>query len=141
MILHCNFEELRALAAGAELMIAAERTETGAAVAAPAEAIAQLEMLLPRLTADLTIDTLAEQARMRDTVALICENLRSRLEDRVVEYHPAHEEAVSYYFDFAHVRTVLHRLDTMGAEMRALIEVMTGEPATEQAARTFTFPD
>lgn len=140
MILHCNFEELRALAAGAE-MAAREPLGEGASVAAPAEAAAQIELLLPRLTGDLSVETLAEQRGLRQAVALICETLRVRLEDRVLAHNPAHEEAIATYFDYAHTRTVLHRLDSIGAEMSAMIELMTGAPATPATARAITFPD
>ncbi len=140
MILQCNFEELRALAAGAEMVSAQERGGENSAVVAPAEATTQIEQLLPRLTGDLSIHTLADQQQVRGAVAAICETLHDRLEARVLEYHPAHEEAVANYFDYAHVRSVLHRLDTIGAEMNAIIELMTGAPATAESARTVTFP-
>ncbi len=141
MILQCNFEELRALVAGAELLSARESGGERSAVAAPVEAAAQIEQLLPRLTGDLSIQTLADQQQVRIAVAAICETLHDRLEARVLEHHPAHEEAVANYFDYAHVRSVLHRLDTIGAEMHAMIELMTGAPATAESARTITFPD
>ncbi len=141
MILHCNFEELQALAAGAELVLSEESGRDDTIVVAPTAVSAQIELLLPRLTGDLSIDTLAEQQGIRNAVAAICETLRMRLESRVLEYHPAHEEAVAHYFDFAHVRTVLHRLDVMGAEMRALVELLTGGPPTPEGATTVTFPD
>ena len=141
MILQCNFEELRALAAGAEMVSAHDTVGESSAVAAPAEAATQIDQLLPRLTGDLSINTLADQRQVRAAVAAICETLHDRLEARVLEHHPAHEEAVANYFDYAHVRTVLHRLDTIGAEMNAMIEVMTGAPATAESARTITFAD
>ncbi len=143
MILQCNFEEIRALAAGAELVFAHVPAGERSAVAAPAEAEAatHIEQLLPRLTGDLSIQSLADQQRVRIAVAAICETLHDRLEARVLEHHPAHEEAVANYFDYAHVRTVLHRLDGIGAEMNAMIELMTGAPATAESARTITFPD
>lgn len=141
MILQCNFEEIRALAAGAELVFAHEPTGESSAVAAPAEAATQIEQLLPRLTGDISIHTLADQQQVRAAVAAICGTLHERLEARVLEYHPAHEEAVAYYFDYAHSRTVLHRLDSIGAEMNAMIELMTGAPATAESARAITFAD
>ncbi len=141
MILQCNFEEIRALAAGAELLSARDSGGESSAVAAPVEAARYVEHLLPRLTGDLSIYTLADQQRVRMAVAAICETLHERLEARVLEYHPAHEEAVANYFDYAHVRTVLHRLDAIGAEMNALIELMTGAPPTAESARMITFPD
>lgn len=141
MILHMDFEEVQALSSGVELVLAALHSETGSAVIAPPEALADAESLRPRLTGDLSIDTLAEQRRIRRAVALVCDHLRERLESKVIEYSPGHEDAVHLYFDYAHVLTVLDRLDRMGAEMSAMIEVMTGRPVTDAAAATITFPN
>jgi len=141
VILHCSYEELRALAAGAELVLAQEETGGGQAVAAPAGAKAQVELLLPRLTGDLSVTTLAEQRRLREAVALICDSLRRRLEGEVVAHDPAYEEAVNLYFEYGHALRVLDRLDRMGEQMRAMIELMTGHGPTEEAATTITFPD
>ena len=141
MILHCNYEELRALAAGAELVVAVEWNPQEGAVAAPAEAIPYLEELVPRLNEDLSIVTLAEQHRVREAVNLICDTLRARLEGQVIETHPADEEAVANYFDFAHVRAVLARLDAMGGEMRGMIELMTGEAPNDESSQSVNFPD
>lgn len=141
MILHCTYEELQALTAGAELVLSGGASGRGCAVAAPSEAAAQIELLLPRLDGDLSITTLAEQRQVRDVVALICENLRTRLEGEVVEHHPAHEDAVLLYFDYAHVLKVLDRLDRIGGEMSALFELMTGTAPTPETAAAVTFPD
>ncbi len=141
MILHCNFEELRALVAGAELLAGGVCAAPSASVVAPCEATALVEALLPRLTGDLSIATLAEQRRVREAVAVICEGLHGRLDNTVLEHNPAHEEAVNLYFDYAHVRTVLNRVDRMGTEMGAMIELITGGPVTAESAETVTFPD
>ena len=74
-------------------------------------------------------------------LAAICGDLHERMEETVLRYHPAHEEAVSLYFDYAHVFGVLTRLDEIGTEMSALIELMTGGPISDEAARAVTFPD
>lgn len=141
MILHCNFEELRALATGVELLLTDSLRGSQGSVVAPSEAITDVERLRSRLTESLSINTLAEQRSVRGAVAAICEELHDRLEEKVLQYHPAHEEAVSLYFDYAHVFGVLNRLDEMGSEMTALIEVMTGGPVTELSANGVTFPD
>lgn len=141
MILSCNYEELRALETGAELIVGTAIGRVNGVIAAPPEAVARVESLMPLLVGDISIESLAEQREIREAVAVVCDNLRERLEDRVVEYHPAHEEAVTYYFDFAHVRSVLHRLDAMGREMTDLIELMTGAPANAETARSIAFPD
>lgn len=141
MILHCSFEELRALSAGAELVLNGARAESDGGVAAPAEALAHVENLLPQLTGDLSIETLEEQRRYEEALSLICDNLRTRLDGAVVDLYPAHEEAVALYFDYAHTRSVLDRVHQMGVEMGAMIEVMTGAPPTDATAHSVTFPD
>ena len=141
MILHCNFEELRALVAGAELLTEGECAPQSAFVAAPCKAAEDVEALLPRLTGDVSIETLAEQRRVHRAVLAICDNLHEQLDQTVLEHNPAHEEAVNLYFDYAYTRTVLDRLDRMGAEMDAMIELITGAPATEESAEAVTFPD
>lgn len=139
MILHCNFEELRALAsAGESVVTAAEAASTGP-VSAPAEGVARVEMLLPRLTGDFSIDTLDEQRRVRDAVRVIVDDLHARLDQTIVAHNPAHEEAVALYFDYGHSRTVLHRLDQMGAEMEALVDLITG--GNPETGGAITFPD
>jgi hypothetical protein len=140
VILHCNFEELRALAAGVELFLT-ENHESQGYVVAPSEAATDVQHLQPRLTSSLSIHTLAEQRSVRKAVAAVCDELHERLEEKVIQFHPAHEEAVSLYFDYAHVFAVLKRLDEMGAEMTAMIEVMTGAPVTENSAGAIAFPD
>lgn len=140
MILHCNFEELHALEAGAELILDPYSAETGG-VAAPVKAVTQVAMLTPRLKQSLSITTLEDQRLVRRAVDAICTALHERMDEKVLEYHPAHEEAVALYFDYAHAFGVLRRLDAIGSEMTGMIELMTGEPATDEAARRVTFPD
>lgn len=138
MILYCNFEELSALSAATERAL--EGAAQGAhAVAAPPQAIADLEALLPRLTGELTITSLAEHASIRRAVGYLMDELRARLDATVLEQHAAAEDAVLAYFDFAHTLTVLQRLDHLGAEMVALVEVITGQPAASDVAQRFSF--
>lgn len=141
MILHCNFEELRALAAGAEMLATATAGEAHASVAAPSEAMALVEALVPRLSGDLSVTTLAEQRQIQEAVTVIVDSLLARMDERILEYHPAHEEAVSLYFDYAHSRSVLDRVERMGSEMDAIIELITGQAATPEAAAAITFGD
>jgi hypothetical protein len=54
---------------------------------------------------------------------------------------PAGEPAVAAYFDYAHALSVLHRLEAVGREMRALFEVLHGSPADPVDRHTFIFPD
>lgn len=141
MILSCNFEELRALAAGAELLLGSHSQTSDGGIVAPRTSVLEVEKVRPRLTGDLSIGTLAEQRTVRSAVAAICEELHDRMEEKVIQYYPAHEEAVALYFDYAHAFAVLSRLDEMGSEMRAIIELTTGQPVTDLAAAAFTFPD
>ena len=74
-------------------------------------------------------------------VDAIVDHLRAEMEVMVVATHAADEDAVAAYFDFAHALSVGHRLHQMVAEMEALIELVTGEPADTEVARSFRFPD
>ena len=94
MILHLSFEELRAIASAGELIVAGE----GAGVAAPPEWSDRVEELLPRLIGDMSIGTLEEQRRVRETVGLLVGEMHRRLDVQVIETHPAHEESVAMYF-------------------------------------------
>jgi len=141
VILYVNFEEIQALDAGAELVRTAGSEDTGGAVAAPPVALAEIEALRARLDGDLSIETLADQRRVRKAVSAICDHLRERLESKVIEFNPGHDEAVNLYFDYAHAVTVLDRLDRLGAEMAAMIEVMTDGAATVSVVERIAFPD
>lgn len=141
MILSFNFEELRALETGTELFLSDHSHTSDSAVAAPVEAFHAVERLRPRLSGAVEVETLAEQRELRRAVSAIAHDLHERMEEAVLRYHPAHEEAVALYFDYAHVFGVLTRIDQMGAEMSAIIELMTGEPANDRTARSVTFPD
>lgn len=140
MILHFNYEEIQALKAGARAYLG-DPVVSSAAVLAPSEARAQVEALLPRLVGDISLPTLSEVRAFRSAVAAVVDSLRAQMESRVVSTHAADEDAVSAYFDFAHGLTVLHRIDELAGEMEAMIELVTGERATEETARTFQFPD
>lgn len=141
MILHCNFEELRALASGAEMVLGAGVAASESAVAAPAEAMALIELLRPRLTGDMSLTSLAEQQQVRTAVSAICVELLGHLDEQVIQLSPGNEEAINTYFDYAHSRVVLDRLDRMGSEMSAIVELITGAAPTEQTALSVTFPD
>jgi hypothetical protein len=139
MILHCNFEELGALRAGANALLAGGR-EGSAPVAAPPEGREEIQALLPRLQGDLVIETLAEQQKVARAVQFIVGHLKEEMDLFILSAHPADESAVASYFFYAHALTVLARLAEMGQEMEALIEVVTGAPPTEDLAETFVFP-
>jgi hypothetical protein len=140
VILHFNYEELTALRAGAEVFL--DRGETGGGgVLAPSGERVRVEALLPLLDGDVSVSTLAEVRSVQAAVDVVTSMLRADMEAVVLATHPAGEQAVSAYFDFAHVFSVAHRLDETAQEMEALIELVTGEPPTSESARTFLFPD
>lgn len=128
MILHCNFEELRALESASEAILADRHPVAGAP-----DGTAMVEQLLPRLNADFSIDTLLDQRRVAAAVRFVCGDLQRRLDERIIESSPADEDAVALYFDYGHSRTVLHRLELMGAEMEAIADLIGGG--------ALTFPD
>ncbi len=140
MIVHCNFEELTALKAGARQVLDGYVPEQGI-IAAPPEEREQVAALMPRLGGDFSVTTLAEQRSLLHAVAIIVGILRIEMESVVTANHPAHEVAVSAYFDFAHAFSVQARLYEAGLEMEALVELVTGGPVTEELARDFVFPD
>ena len=140
MIVHCNFEELTALKAGARQVLEGYAPEQGA-IAAPPEERERVAALMPRLGGDFSVTTLAEQRSLLHAVAIIVEMLRVEMESMVATNHPAYEVAVSAYFDFAHAFSVQARLYEIGLEMEALVELVTGGPVTDELARDFAFPD
>ena len=141
MILTFSYEELQALAVGADLLLSRWDRSSPGVVAAPPASLAEVELLRPRLAGALSIDTLSEQRSLRGAVAMICDDLHGRMEAKVIEYHPAHEEAVNLYFDYAHAFSVLARLDQIGLEMGAMIELMTGEVPNTESTSGISFPD
>lgn len=141
MILHFNFEEIQALKTGARQYLGAVGEYPASAVLAPSEGRAHVEALLPRLSGDLSFSTLAELRVVQHAVSELVESLRAQMESRVLATHAADEDAVSAYFDFARALTVSGRIAEIAAEMEAMIELVTGEAPSEEAARTFRFPD
>jgi hypothetical protein len=133
MILQLNFEEIRALRSGGQSLLG-EGAEAS-------ESRARIESLLPRLDGDLSLSTLAEVQAVGVAVDAIAEYLRVEMESAVLATHAAAEDAVAAYFDFAHALTVAHRLNDLAQEMEAVVELVTGRPVTEDARRTFRFPD
>ena len=140
VILHFSYEELTALKAGADALLAGEGL-IPASVLAPPESRARVEALVPLLEGDVSLTTLEELCGVRIAVTAIAECLRAEMEAVVVSTHAADEGAVSAYFDFAHAFTVAHRVGEMADEMAALIELVTGSSPTPEAARDFQFPD
>ena len=140
MIVHCNFEELSALKAGARQVLEGYAPEHRV-IAAPPEERERVAAFLPRLGGDFSVTTIAEQRSLLHAVAIIVEILRVEMESMVATNHAAHEVAVAAYFDFAHAFSVQARLYEVGLEMEALVELVTGGPVTDELARDFAFPD
>lgn len=140
MILHCNYEELRALRAGARAVLDAS-PESGCGQTLSPTGRANVEALLPHLDGDMAFQTLSELQLAASAVETVVACLRVEMDSFVISTHPAHEGAVAAYFDFAHALAVLGRLREAEHEMEAMIEVMTGGPATERSSKEFVFPD
>ena len=139
MILHCTFEELSAVAAGAERVLA-ENSGAGVVVAAPPEVVADIEALRVQLLGDISINTLTEQRAIWRALAYVLADARSRVDSAILDSHPGSEEAVQAYFDFSHVLVVEDRVRRLGEQMTALIELMTGAPPDAESSK-LTFPD
>jgi hypothetical protein len=140
VIVYCNFEELTALKAGVRQVLDGYAPEHGM-IAAPPEEREQVAALKSQLGGDFSVTTLAQQRSLLHAVSIIVGILRIEMESVVTATHPAHEGAVSAYFDFAHALSIQARLYEVGLEMEALVELVTGEPVTEEFARDFGFPD
>lgn len=140
MILHCTYEELSALSAGSERVLA-ESGSGVSVVAAPPEVIADVESLTARLTGDISVTTLAEQQSIARAINFVVAELKQRMDAAILDMHPADEYAVGGYFDYAHALSVQDRVVRVGTEMAAMIELMTGHAPTAESARTFTIPD
>ncbi|MEJ2538605.1 MAG: hypothetical protein P8188_01260 [Gemmatimonadota bacterium] len=139
MIVMVNFEEMLALRTGAEAILQ-DGPGSDVAVAALPEERALVEAL-PPLEGDLSVYTYHDLQQLQRGVEAILEVLRLEMDRQIVTLHPGAESAVVSYFDYGYALSVLSRIRDVGAEMRAIIEVMTGEPVDDHVARTFVFPD
>jgi hypothetical protein len=139
MILYCSYEETRALTRGTEVVLSGDHG-SGSLLAPPVE-VAAVEALARRLRGNLSIHTYQELEAVESALEAVSDALGSYMDGLILATHPAGEEAVNAYFDYAHALTVLGRSRELKSEMRALIELMTGAPVDETSARTVTFPD
>lgn len=139
MILRCSFEELTAVKAAAVSV----RAAVGAVgVAAPPEISAEIEALTSRLEGDLGVDSLHELRGVIRALEYLAADARHRTDASIIEHNdPAAESAVVSYFEYGHLLTLLDRAIRIADQMAALIELMTGQPVTDETARSFTFPD
>lgn len=137
MILRINFEEVTAVNSAAARLLG---PDTGGGVAAPPEALVALEGLVP-LDGDLSVETLAEQAGLLHAMDYVLDHLKRRMDAFVIEQYVGSDDAVNAYFDYANVLAVRSRLNGLGREMSDLIELITGDPATDETAEGIGFPD
>lgn len=138
MILHCTFEEITAANASAERVLGA--AETGG-VAAPPEVIADIEALTARLDGDIDVESLHELRRLTRAAEYLLADAKGRTDAFILEQSPSAESAILSYFEYAHLLSIVNRAGRLADQMAILIEVMTGQPVTEQTARTFAFPE
>jgi hypothetical protein len=139
VILYLNFEELSALGECADHVLAAGGTGHG--IAAPPHFIAEVERFAQIISGDVNLKSIAEQKRILAVVNNLLAGSRSRLDRIVIEQHAAAEDAVAAYFTYAHVLTVARRIESIGQEMAAIVELMTGETPDSEAGRRFSFED
>jgi hypothetical protein len=137
MILKLSFEEVTALSSATERLLV---SPDGGGVAAPPEVLAELEAHLP-LQGDISVMTLAQQRRLARAMDYVIDHLKARMDAFIVELYVGADDAVNAYFDYANVLSLRARLDPMGREMVALIELMTGAPPSPQTAEQVTFLD
>lgn len=127
MILHCDFEELQALDRGAGLVLEAHAARSSWMAPVADGLLAQVEDLRPLLTGTISMADLQEVEAVQGAVNLISRTLLRLMQERIIEYHPAYEDAVNLYFDYAHVLGVEHRVNHMAAEMHALADLIGSE--------------
>ncbi|HSH45750.1 MAG TPA: hypothetical protein VK966_07835 [Longimicrobiales bacterium] len=137
MILRISYEEATAVNSAAERVLS---SAGGVAVLAPPEVMESLEVLLP-IPGDISVNTLARQERLLGAVEYVLDHLKRRMDAFILEQYVGSDDSVNAYFDYANVLTVREKLVHAGREMRAMIEVMTGESPDPDTARTIEFPD
>lgn len=137
MILKMSFEELAALNSATERLLS---SLDGGGVAAPPEVLAELEAHIP-LQGDISVMTLAQQQRLARALDHVLDYLKRRMDALIVELYVGADDMVNAYFDYANVLSLRARLDPMGEEMVALIELMTGAPPSPKTTAQVTFLD
>ena len=137
MILRISFEEVTALNSAAERLLTGAE---GGGVAAPPEVLAELDARLP-LEGDITVDTMAQQQRLGAALGYVLNHLKRRMDALVVEQYVGSDDSINSFFDYANVLSLKARLDAIGREMHAMIELMTGDEPSDRAAEEISFPD
>lgn len=139
MILYLSFEELAALGSSVERVLFAHAA-TGHGIAAPPRIIEDVEKFSQRLTGDITITSLEDQRTLDLVVKHLLEDSHARMQEMIVVEHAAAEGAVAAYFEYAHVLGVSHRLQAIGDEMAAIVQLIGDDPDSE-SGRRFSFPE
>jgi hypothetical protein len=139
VILYLSFEELTALSAEAER--ARDAFGQGRGIVAPPQLHAEVENFAQLLTGDVSVTSLEQQESMRRVLDVLLQRARTRMDSSILEEHAAAESAVAAYFDYAHMLSASQRLDVIGAEMHAMLQLMAGRELDSEAARRFSFPD
>jgi hypothetical protein len=137
MILRISFEEIRAVNSAVERMLGGPLTGR---VVAPPKALAELEVHLP-LRGDISIETLSEQTRLLSAVDAVVAHLKRRMDAIIMDQYVGSDDAVNAYFDYANVLALRGRLERVGREMSALIDVMLDGPPSQDDADRIDFPD
>lgn len=135
MILRLSFEEVTALNSAATRLLAASGEGN---VLAPPEALAELEARLP-LEGDISVLTLAGQARLSRALDMVLQHLRRRMDAIIVEQYVGSDDSVNAYFDYANVLSAQSRLTGIGEEMAAMAELI-GETVQDDVD-DLAFPD
>jgi hypothetical protein len=137
MIVKMSFEEITVLNSVSERLLS---SQNGGGIAAPPEILSALEGQLP-LTGDISVTTLSQQRNLVRALGYILDHQKRQMDELIVDLYVGADDAVNAYFDYANVLTVLARLEPIGREMEAIIELMTGEPPTRETAEQVTFLD
>jgi hypothetical protein len=140
MILYLSFEELAALGSSAEQVLVASAASSHG-IAAPPQLLAEVEQFSHRLTGDIALASLEDQRSTQHVVKHLLMLAHARMDEAVVMQHAAAETAVAAYFEYAHILSVHNRLEAMGDEMVAIIQLMTGEDPDSETGRRFSFPE
>ena len=134
MILRLSYEEVTALNEAAERILEVQ----GRHVVAPPAALAGMEPLLP-LDGDVSVETLGEQRQLMAALGTLLDHAKHRMDGFIVDGHVGSEESVVAFFEYANVLAARAKLEAIGHEMKALIEVMTVEETVEE--EEILFPD
>jgi hypothetical protein len=140
MILYLSFEELAALGSSVEQVLVANAASSHG-IAAPPQLLAEVEQFSQRLTGDMAFATLEDQRGAQLVVKHLLAGSLARMDEAVIMQHAAAETAVAAYFEYAHILGVHNRLQAMGNEMAAIVQLMTGEDPESETGRRFSFPE